>query len=207
LDGLVSLQPPPQEQPTEPESAQRRSWRHDLVVATIIIVALELVAFPIGLLWGHVAPHVQYSHGPTSLDLIVGDAKPLARADGWFLLITGVVGIVSGVVVFFLAKRAEIGATLGLAVGGLAAGWLAWRVGHAWTSGLQPIALALKPVDTKAKLAADLGARVVLISWAVAAVAVHGLLYALTWPAKPKVEPAPTAEPWPAKSGPPVAEV
>jgi hypothetical protein len=209
LDGLVSLQPPPHEQPTGPEPAQSRSWRHDLIVATIIIVALELAAFPIGLLWGHVAQHVQYSHGPTSLDLVVGDAKPLVREDGWFLVITGGAGIVSGVVIFFLAKRAEIGATLGLAIGGLAAGWLAWRVGHAWTGGLQPIALALKPVDTKAKLAADLGARVVLISWAVAAVAVHGLLYALTWPAKPKVEPAPApaAEPLPAPSGPPVAEV
>jgi hypothetical protein len=57
------------------------------------------------------------------------------------------------------------------------------------------LALALKPNNTQARLAADLGARVVVVSWAVAGVAVHGLLYALTWPAKPKVEPLPAAEP------------
>jgi hypothetical protein len=179
----------------EPVAKPQRSWRHDLAVGALIVVALELAAFPLGLLWGHLAPHPLYSSGATSLNLVVGDAKPLVRDDGWFLLITGAAGVVAGVVVFFTAKRAEIGATLGLAIGGLAAGWLTWRVGHAWTGGTQPLALALTPNNTKAKLAADLGARVVLVSWAVAGVAVHGLLYALTWPAKPKTEPLPAAEP------------
>lgn len=200
--------PPTYDQPRDPESlAAARSWRHDLVVAAIIIVALELVALPVGLLWGHVAPHPLFSAGGSSLDLAEASAKPLVRGDAWFLLITGGVGIVAAVVVFLTAKRAEIGATLGLAIGGLIAAWLAWRIGHAWTGGLQPIQLALKPDNTKARIAADLGARVVLISWPVAAVAVHGLLYALTWPAKAKVEAVPPAEVWPAPSGPPVAEV
>ncbi|MDX6222063.1 MAG: hypothetical protein QOD91_1117, partial [Frankiales bacterium] len=152
----------------EPVAKPQRSWRHDLAVGALIVVALELAAFPLGLLWGHLAPHPLYSSGATSLNLVVGDAKPLVRDDGWFLLITGAAGVVAGVVVFFTAKRAEIGATLGLAIGGLAAGWLTWRVGHAWTGGTQPLALALTPDNTKAKLAADLGARVVLVSWAVA---------------------------------------
>jgi hypothetical protein len=205
LDGLVSL-PPPQPAPAEPVAKAHRSWRHDLVVGALIVVALEVAAVPVGLLWGHLAPHPLYSAGATSLNLVVGDAKPLVRDDGWFLLVTGAAGIVSAVVVFFTAKRAEIGATLGLAIGGLAAGWLAWRVGHAWTGGTQPLALALKPDNTKAKLAADLGARVVLVSWGVAAVAVHGLLYAVTWPAKPKVEPLPARESVDSAQRSPVAE-
>lgn len=198
----------PYGEPPVPSPTSTRSWRHDLSVAAIIIVVLEVAALPVGLLWGHLAPHPLYSVGGHQLNLVVGDAKPLVRGDGLFLLITGVAGIVSAVVVFFTAKRAEIGATLGLAIGGLMAGWLAWRIGHAWTGGLQPIQLALKPDNTKARLAADLGARVVLVSWAVAAVFVHGLLYAVTWPARPK--PAPLPEPVPvasAPTGPPVAEV
>ena len=105
---------------------------------------------PLGLLWGHLAPHPLYSPSGHQLNLVVGDAKPLVRADGLFLLITGVAGSCRASLRSSLARRAEIGATLGLALGGLAAGWLAWRVGHAWTGGLQPIQLALKPDDTKA---------------------------------------------------------
>ena len=206
----MTLPPPPPAPVDEPGSAPPvRRWPGDLSVAAVIVVLLEVAAIPLGLLWGHLAPHPLYAPNGHQLNLVVGDAKPLIRSDGLFLLITGGAGLVSGLVAFFVARRADIGATIGLGLGGLAAGWLAWRVGHAWTGGLQPIQLALKPDGTKAKLAADLGARAVLVSWGVAAVGVHGLLYAMTWPAKAKPEPLPEASPvttWPAPSGPPVTE-
>jgi hypothetical protein len=195
--------------PTEaPEREASRSWVRDLVVAAVVIVVLEVVAVPLGLLWGHLAPHPLYSVNGNSLNLAEDSAKPLVRGDGLFLLITGVAGIIAGIVAFFTVRRAEIGATLGLALGGLAGGWLAWRVGHAWTGGVQPLALALKPDNTKVHLAADLGARTVLVSWAVAGVAMHGILYAVTWPAKPKpaLEPDGMSQPWPRPAAPPVAE-
>ncbi|BEP15510.1 hypothetical protein acdb102_38210 [Acidothermaceae bacterium B102] len=188
----MSLPPPPPD-PTDEPAAPAGRWRTDVVTAALIIVVLEVVALPLGLLWGHLAPHPLYYPSGHQLNLVVGDAKPLVRADGLFLLITGVAGLVSGCTAFVVARRSDIGATIGLALGGLAAGWLAWHVGHAWTGGLQPLQLALKPDDTKAKLAADLGARVVVVSWGVAAVAMHGILYAVTWPAKPKPEPVPAA--------------
>ena len=179
----------------------------------MIVVLLEVVALPLGLLWGHLAPHPLYAPNGHQLNLVVGDAKPLIRSDGLFLLITGAAGLVSGLAAFFVARRADVGATIGLGLGGLAAGWLAWRVGHAWTGGLQPLQLALKPDGTRAKLAADLGARAVLLSWGVAAVGMHGLLYVITWPAKPKPEPLSEPSPvqtpdttWPAPSGPPLTE-
>lgn len=195
----MTIPPPPPYDPELPANAAdspladgSRSWRRDVATAAIIVVLLEIVAVPLGLLWGHVVPHPVYYPSGHQLNLVVGDAKPLVRSDGWFLVITGAAGLVSAVAAYFLARRAEVGATVGLAIGGLAAGWLAWRVGHAWTGGLQPIQLALKPDNTKAALAADLGARTVLLSWAVAAVGLHGLIYALTWPAKAK--PQRTAE-------------
>lgn len=205
----MTLPGSPYDPPADVASEGRRSWRRDVVAAALVIVALELVAVPVGLLWGHLAPHPLYSTGGHQLNLVVGDAKPLVRGDAWFLLITGVAGIVSGIVAFFAIRRAEIGATVGLAIGGLAASWLAWRVGHAWTGGMQPLALALTKDGTHGRLAADLGARVVLVGWAVAAVAVHGLFYALTWPAKSRREPA--EEPFvdvmaPSSSGRPHAE-
>ena len=170
---------------------------------------LEVVAVPLGLLWGHVVPHPLYYPSGHQLNLVIGDAKPLVRADGWFLVITGVAGLVSGLAAFFLARQSDVGATIGLAIGGIAAGWLAWRVGHAWTGGLQPVQLALKPDDTKATLAADLGARGVLFAWGVAAVAMQGVLYAVTWPAKPQPDAVPEQAfvSWPEPQGPPVAEV
>ena len=197
--------PPPYEPVTDDQNQPGRSWRHELAVAAAIVVVLEIAALPVGLIWGHVAPHTQYYTGGHQLNLVVGDAKPLVRGDAWFLLVTGIAGLIAGIVAFFVVKRAEIGATLGLAIGGLAAGWLTWRIGHAWTGGTQPITLALTPDNTKAKLAADLGARTVLVSWAVAAVAAHGLLYAITWPAKPKVEPVVIDQPMPTPVAPPEA--
>jgi hypothetical protein len=215
LDGIVSLStpPPPPSAETQPVTAARRGWVSDLAVGACIIVLLELVAVPVGLLWGHIAPHPLYSVGGHTLNLAEDSAKPLVRADFWFLVVTGVAGIISGCAAFAVAKRGEIGATLGLAIGGLAAGWLAWRVGHAWTGGTQPLSLALQAGSAKVHLAPDLGARVVLISWAVAAVAIHGILYAVTWPAKTRSEQVPAFEsaerPWTttqAPSGPPVPE-
>lgn len=195
---VVSAVPAAPEQP-----APARSWRHDVVVFALVVVALELAALPVGLLWGWWAPHPQYQVNGHQIGLVVGDAKPLVRGDGLFLLVTGVAGIIAGAVVFWRARRAEIGATLGLALGGLLAAWLAWRVGHALTGGTQPSTLAGDPDGTKARLAADLGARTVLVSWAVAAVAAHGMLYAITWPAKPKPDAeAPPRDPWPAAAGP-----
>jgi hypothetical protein len=191
LDGGVSTPAGPLAPPDSlPDNGPQRSWRRDVAFGAVIVVILEAAAFPVGLLWGHVAPHTLYSVGGHQLNLVVGDAKPLVKADGWFLLITGVAGIIAGVLAYLLVKRAEVGATVGLAIGGLAAGWLSWRVGHAWTGGVQPIHLALSPDNTQVHLAPDLGARVVLVSWAVAAVVVHGLLYALAWPSKPKPDQA-----------------
>jgi hypothetical protein len=199
----VSLPIPPP--PTSPYD-ESRSWRREVTTAAVIVVAFELVALPLGLLWGHLAPHPQYSVGGHQLNLVIGDAKPLVRGDFYFLLVTGAAGIISGFVVYLLARKAEIGATIGLAVGGLLAGWLAWRIGHAWTGGTQPISLALSPDNTKVRLAADLHARIVLISWAVAGVAVHGLIYAVTWPTRAKTDALPALEAWPAPAGPPIAD-
>jgi hypothetical protein len=176
------------------DEAAVRSWRHDVVVFALVVVALELAALPVGLLWGALAPHPQYQVNGHQIGLVLGDAKPLVRGDGLFLLVTGLAGGAAGALVFWRARRAEIGATLALAVGGLLAGWLAWRVGHDWTGGTQPSTLAGEADGTKARLAADLGARTVLVSWAVAAVAAHGLLYAITWPAKPKPDAEPLAQ-------------
>ena len=206
----MSLPPTPPDPSDEPAAPGAR-WRTDVVTAALIIVVLEVVAVPLGLLWGHLAPHPLYYPSGHQLTLVVGDAKPLVRADGLFLLVTGVAGVVSGFAAFFVARRSDIGATIGLALGGLVAGWLVWHVGHAWTGGLQPVQLALKPDDTKARLAADLGARVVVVGWGVAAVAMHGILYAVTWPAKPKsepvTEPAAAGALWTESQGGPVAEV
>src|SRR5207237_6825278 len=137
LDGRVTSPTPPA--PHEPHEPAERHWTRDVAVAAVIVVLLEVVAVPVGLLWGHLAPHPLYSPGGHQLNLVVGDAKPLVRSDGLFLLITGVAGLVSGLLAFLVARRTDLGATVGLALGGLAAGWLAWRVGHAWTGGLQPI--------------------------------------------------------------------
>lgn len=125
---------------------------------------------PVGLLWSVLAPRarvVVLAGGP---DLADPNTKAFIAADGTFLFLTVAAGLVCAALAWALGGRRHGAATaLGLAVGGLAASYVAWRVGH--RIGLGEYRRALHgPPGTSTQLALSLRARGVLVGWALAGV-------------------------------------
>lgn len=108
------------------------------VRATVVpATAVFLLAGPAGMIWIAVAPR------PEMVVLADGGAgfaaaKPHApvAADGWFAVVTGVVGVLCGLLAHVAVARLGVGryeslVLVGLAVGGLAAAVTASRLGPA----------------------------------------------------------------------------
>ncbi len=145
--------------------------------ATLIIAILGI---PIGLLWAEVAPRTTY--------VIIGgkpylgdpEAQTWIAADGWFAVLTAVMGLLCGLLAYFLAGRLrEMGLLAALAVGGGAASVATWRLGHG--IGLSTFRHVLHTGHDGAtvKAALDLHASGVLITWPLIALVAFGLLEAL----------------------------
>lgn len=128
-------------------------------------MGVALLGAPIGLLWSTLAPRarvVVLAGGP---DLVDPNTKAFIAADGTFLLLTGAAGLLCAILALRLGGRQHgVATALGLAVGGLAAAYLAWRVGH--RIGLADFRRAARgPIGTSALLNLSLRAKGVLVSW------------------------------------------
>lgn len=152
------------------DTPPRSRWRGDLIAGTSVAAIVAVLGLPVGLLWAAVAPRALVVFGSDGPDLVDDQTKAFIGADAWFLLITGVVGIVCGVLAFrFAGRRHGVLTALGVAVGSLAAGWIAARVGHqvglaAWQS-----ARAANTAGSTARLYLRIRATGVEAAWALAA--------------------------------------
>ncbi|WP_448623822.1 hypothetical protein [Geodermatophilus sp. URMC 64] len=139
-----------------PALAARRPWsawseiRGDLRPAGLLVAALAVAGFPIGLLWWALAPRADFritADGPVA----IGNppAELLAADDAVFALLLAAVGLLAGVLAWaFLRRRRGVAVLLALAVGASAAAGIAWQLGE-----------LLGPAPTQAELS-DVGARV-----------------------------------------------
>ncbi len=153
---------------SEPAPVERRPGRRrgDVLAGTAIAIGVALLGAPIGLLWSAVAPRarvVVLAGGP---DLADPNTKAFIAADGTFLLLTGAAGLLCAALALLLGgRRHGVATALGLAVGGLAGSYLAWRVGH--RIGLADFRRAVRgPVGTSTVLNLSLRAKGVLVAWA-----------------------------------------
>lgn len=109
-------------------AAPERAWRsrEDLTKAVLVLVLLALAAPLVGLLWAHVAPKLDIApllnNSSVPYRAQVGD-------DAWFLLLTALAGVASGLLAYALGGRGP-GVVLGLVFGGGAAAAVAARVGY-----------------------------------------------------------------------------
>lgn len=153
--------------------------RGDVLAGTAVATGVAVQGVPMGLLWSALAPRarvVVLAGGPGLAD---PNTKAFIGADGTFLLLTAAAGLVCGVLALLMGgRRHGVATALGLAVGGLVASYVAWRVGH--RIGLAEFRRAVSgPVGTATPLYLTLRAKGILVVWAltgvftVAAVAVH----------------------------------
>jgi hypothetical protein len=104
-------------------------WRDDLLAGTVVAAVSVLLGAPVGLLWAALAPHAHVGVDAAGASVVDAATEVFIAGDGWFLGLTLLVGVVSGVVCWLLARRSAPFAIIGLAVGGLLASYIASKVG------------------------------------------------------------------------------
>jgi hypothetical protein len=107
-----------------------RHLKADLATLAITVVVLALLGVAAGFAWSAVAPVTQYARTEIGLQVADPESQSLIAADGWFAVITGGLGLVTGVVAYLLAWRRSIGALAGLTAGGLLGAFIAFLVGR-----------------------------------------------------------------------------
>ena len=142
-----------------------RHLRGNLTTLVMTVLALALLGVAAGFVWSAVAPTSQYVMTDTGPQLANLETQSLIEADGWFAVIGAVCGLVCGVAAFVVARARPVPALLGLAAGGLVAGYVALLVGSSAKGTIQ--AAGSGGVTTTTSL--GLTAHGVLFAWPVAA--------------------------------------
>ncbi|MFH8371357.1 ABC transporter permease [Streptomyces sp. NPDC018031] len=162
----------------------------EVVEAVLVALAVAVLGVVMGLLWLWLAPRVAAISDGRLIYVKNSESEDAIGADGLFILLGLGLGALSAVAVFLFRRNGGIPLVLGLAVGGVLASVIAWRLGvflgpetdirkHARAVG--PGVAFDKPLE--------LGAKGALLAWSVAAMAVHLALTGLFGPRDPEPEP------------------
>jgi len=154
-------------------------WRRDGPVALLTVVFVVLAGQVVGLIWSATTPKLSIRQ------VALGAESPFESeiaADGRFLLLGLIAGVVCALVVLLLRQHGP-GAAIGLAIGGLLAAMVANRVGAVAQHDGTVAALSALGLSHGDRIFDLIGFRVralgVLLAWPIAAVVVHGLAVAL----------------------------
>ena len=146
------------------------SRRRDLVAGVFVAAVSVLLGAPAGLLWSALAPHAHIAISASGATFADGATEVFVAGDGWFSGVALVVGLLSGVVTWLVARRSGPYAVLGLAVGGALAAYVAAKVGRRiGQDELRAAAAAGVPGTYVANVA--LQATQVVLVWPIAALA------------------------------------
>jgi uncharacterized membrane protein YeaQ/YmgE (transglycosylase-associated protein family) len=143
-------------------------------------VAVALVAGPVAVLWAHVVPHAGIVLDKFGDYVPAGHSNEFIRADGWFLVMTLIVGAICGAVAWACMGGRNPGAIAGLAVGSVFAGIAVARIGQQRNSHHLQLAARARESGLPNPLTSSYPPLMhgVLFAWAFAAVVVYGLLTA-----------------------------
>jgi hypothetical protein len=153
----------------------------EVVVGVLAAVYVTLAGAVAGLVWAAVAPKLSKS---AVLDLSGAMFHPQVGADAWFLLVGALAGVVCAAVAVYVVGEPGPGLVAGLAVGGLAAAFVADRVGYlAELHGSTQMAIAAFRSLGGEPFTGEFDFRVralgVVTAWPIASLAVVGLVMAV----------------------------
>jgi len=157
--------------------------RKDGELATAIVTALfvTLLGPAAGLVWSAVSPRLSVQSLIASSDAAF---HPLIGADAWFLLVGGVAGAICTLLALVVGKRDGPGLALGLAAGGMAAAFVADRIGYLDDHQSTLMALRALGAQPGGGFAAEIDFRIralgVLTVWPLASLVVLGIVVAVT---------------------------
>ncbi|MBY8876602.1 ABC transporter permease [Streptomyces sp. PLK6-54] len=173
----------------------------------LIALLVAVCGVVLGLLWLWLAPRIPMVSDGQAVYLKDTEGEEAIGADGWFALLAAVLGVVTAALVFWRFRRGGVAVVLGLAVGGVAASVIGWRVG-VWLGPPTDIVAHAKAVGPKKVFDGplELRAKSALVAWPAAAMLVHLCLTSAFGPRDPEPVPPPAAGPWgPPPPPPPVA--
>jgi hypothetical protein len=142
-------------------------------VTVLILAALGVLA---GLGWSAVSPRAPYLATQDGLVLADLTTQALIAADGWFVVITGGLGLVCGAVAWLVGRERMVAVLLGLCAGGVLGSFLTLWAGSTFTIGAVVVEASSLPGAKVVPGALKLTAEGVLVAWGLLAVALFGLL-------------------------------
>jgi hypothetical protein len=95
----------------------------------IVTGCLLAAGLPVAVVWWLIAPLPRLVVRADGVFFAQAGGEDAVAADGWFAICTATAGLVAALLVFARARRARVGALVGLAVGGLLGAIVTWRVG------------------------------------------------------------------------------
>lgn len=142
--------------------------RADAVAGFFVTAVSVLLGAPAGLLWSALAPHASIDISAAGASFANGESESFIAADGWFLGVTLLLGIVVGVLTWLAARSSGSWVVVGLALGGLLGAYVASKVGtRPGQDALRAAAASGQPGRYVANVA--LQAQQVVVAWPVGA--------------------------------------
>jgi hypothetical protein len=157
---------------------------HDVRAGLLTVAVTVLVGAPVGLLWAWLAPRVVVEVDGDDVQVVDTYSDGFIAVDAWFLAAVAVAGLVGGVLAWWLGRAHGPGVVLGLAVGGLAAAWIAGRVGGE-VDRVSVRQLVESGVQGRHELAVRLRSTSALLGWPIASLLAHLSLSLARRPAAP----------------------
>lgn len=189
LDGYGYGTPAPQDAVYGQDGPGMKTELREAAVVTVTVTVAGLL---LGALWSWLAPHVPLVGSVVDNSWVVylkdSEGEQAIGADGTFTLLALAFGALSGVAVFLWRRRGGVPLVVGLALGGLLASLVAWRLG-VWLGPSDDVIAHAKAVGEGVTFPAPLklGAKgAPLLTWPVAALVVHLALTALFGPRDPE---------------------
>lgn len=115
-----------------------RVTRAEARTAMRLMLLLALAGIPVGLIWLALAPRREFKVLDGGFQALEPESEALIGADGWLMIVTGVLGVLIGVLVWQFVRARGVGILLGLAAGMVVLSAVAWQVGEWLGTGASP---------------------------------------------------------------------
>jgi hypothetical protein len=176
--------------PERKGGALLRELRRGALIALLVTVGGVLL----GLLWLWLSPRIPMVSDGQAVYLKDTEGEEAIGSDGIFVLIAAGLGVLSAALVFWRCRTGGVAVVMGLAIGGVLACLVGWRLG-VWLGPPTDIVAHAKQVGPKKVFDGplDLRAKSALISWSAGAMLAHLCLTSAFGPREPEPESQPSA--------------
>ncbi|GAA2234853.1 hypothetical protein GCM10010232_21960 [Streptomyces amakusaensis] len=164
--------------------------RAELRDAALVALVVTVLGVVLGLLWLWLAPRVPLISNGEAVFLKNTESESAVGADGVFALLAAALGVLSGAAVYLFRRCGGIPLVIALALGGVLASVLAWRLG-VWLGPTADVAAHAKEAGRGVTFDAPLklGAKGMLLAWPLTAMLTHLCLTGLFTPRDPEPSP------------------